>query len=79
MHATYNLFKSYEDPIKNNIKTDSDVSSYYFVIFKIMILKLILFFYIFAITEGESNSKEGLVKRCLSPISPRFYCDINVC
>ena len=33
MHAPYILFKSYKDPIKDNINTDSDVSSYYFGIF----------------------------------------------
>ena len=44
-----------------------------------MILKLFLFFYIFAIIEGESNSKIGLVTRCLSPTSPRFYYGIIIC
>ena len=53
MHAPYILLKSYKDPIKDNINTDSYVSNYHFGIFYIMILKLILFFYIFAVIEGE--------------------------
>ena len=52
MHAPYILLKSYKDPIKDNINTDSYVSNYHFGIFNIMILKLILFFYIFAVIEG---------------------------
>ena len=54
MHAPYILLKSYKDPIKDNINTDSYVSNYHFGIFYIMIfLKLILFFYIFSVIEGE--------------------------
>ena len=54
MHAPYNLFNSYKDPIKNNINNDSYVYHCHFGIFK-MIVKLILFFYIFAIIEGENE------------------------